>query len=528
MLDLEKNNNPIWKNILTPQFPSLTHNVHTTACVIGGGISGMTTAYLLRKAGMKVTVLENSHIGGGETLRTSAHLSYALDEPYQNLIETFGVLGAIRAAESHKAAIDFIEKTILRESIECDFSRVSGYLFQNHNNNDNSDFLQKELQAAHRARLFEVTFKPEVLISPYYSSPALHYPNQAQFHPIQYLLGLTHAFTEAGGTIYNNTHATHIHGQNPATIETSDGAKVFADFVVVATNVPFDTKLSIHTKQAAYRSYVVGALIPSNTIEKALFWDTEDPYHYIRLQPQYYKDSDLLIIGGEDHKSGQGSPEDKFFELEAWSREIFPEISKFEFHWSGQIIEPSDGLAYIGHHPGQSKSIFVITGDSGNGLTHGTIGGMLVSDLILDNDNRWKDLYDPNRFSIGGLKDYFLENVNSAIQYSDWITAGDVKSIEDIKYGSGAVIRDGIVKLAVYRDNNGEVFECSASCPHLGGIVRWNETEKTWDCPCHGSRFDCYGKVLNGPSPVGLAQVNKTKSKVLQNTQGPQPLSHNL
>ena len=270
--------------------------------------------------------------------------------------------------------------------------------------------------------------------------------------------------------------------------------------MVCATNTPIIDWLVIHSKQAAYRTFAIGARVPPDTVPAALYWDTANPYHYVRLQ------GDVLIVGGEDHKTGQQDDAyDRFAYLDAWTRERFP-IGEVEYHWSGQVMEPVDGLGFIGRNPGDKRNILVATGDSGHGMTHGTIAGILLTDLIHDRPNPWEMLYDPSRKSLRSAAHYVKENVNVAKQYLDYVSPGEVSSVEEIRPGHGAVVRQGLTKLAVYRDEDGALHPLSAVCPHLGCIVHWNTLEGTWDCPCHGSRFGTDGRVLNGPAAAGLAR----------------------
>jgi Rieske Fe-S protein len=285
-------------------------------------------------------------------------------------------------------------------------------------------------------------------------------------------------------------------------VNTSSGPVVSAHAVVVATNTPVNDWVTIHTKQAAYRTYVIGLDVPTGSVPKALYWDTPDPYHYVRLQE--LPGHDVLIVGGEDHKTGQADDaEARFQRLEEWTRERFPLAGAVEFQWSGQVMEPIDGLAFIGRNPG-NKNIYVVTGDSGNGMTHGTIAGVLLTDLVLGRDIAWEKLYDPARVSLKAAGEFAKENLNVAAQFADYATSGDVDQARDIAPGMGALLREGLTKIAVYKDAAGKLHKCSAVCPHLGCIVDWNDVEKTWDCPCHGSRFDPFGQVLNGPANQGL------------------------
>jgi len=330
----------------------------------------------------------------------------------------------------------------------------------------------------------------------------LRFPRQAQFHPLKYLDAVSKAIEKKGGRIFNNTHAKEFKSAAPSHVKTSKGSVVSCEAIVVATNTPVNDWVAIHTKQAAYRTYVIGLKVPKGSVTKALYWDTPDPYHYVRLQNE--AKHEVLIVGGEDHKTGQADDTDERFDrLEAWTRERFPVAREIEFRWSGQVMEPVDSLAFIGRNPGD-RSIYVITGDSGNGMTHGTIAGILLTDLIMGRENEWESLYDPSRISLRATPKFAKENLNVVAQFGDYVTAGDVDKAREIARGTGALIRHGLKKVAAYRDSHGVLHEHSAVCPHLGCIVDWNSTEHTWDCPCHGSRFNPSGKVINGPAIGGL------------------------
>jgi Rieske Fe-S protein len=291
---------------------------------------------------------------------------------------------------------------------------------------------------------------------------------------------------------------------------------VTCNYVVVATNSPINNWVTIHTKQEPYRTYVIGALIPKQLLPPILLWDTSDPYHYVRTLSLSDR-HDVLIIGGEDHRTGQAHDTDARFDcLEEWARQRFPQIEHTEFRWSGQVMEPVDGLGFIGRNPG-SDNVFIATGDSGHGMTHGTIAGILIRDLIDGSDNPWRKLYDPARKTLKAAGEFARFNLNVAKQYLGYMTAGESRTPESIPHGTGAVIRRGVEKVAVYCDENGVKHEFSAVCPHLGCIVDWNETEKTWDCPCHGSRFSCDGKVINGPANTDLGPTEDDEPPVIMN-----------
>jgi nitrite reductase/ring-hydroxylating ferredoxin subunit len=267
---------------------------------------------------------------------------------------------------------------------------------------------------------------------------------------------------------------------------------------VVTTNSPINDVFAMHSKQAAYRSYVLGVAIEPGSVPSALYWDTEDPYHYVRLAEH----GKLLIVGGEDHKVGQSqAPEQSWERLEQWTRDRFAGLGETRYRWSGQIWEPADGLAFIGRNPGRADNIYLCTGDSGNGITHGALAGLLLSDLILGQENPWSEVYDPSRkiTQPRAAREFVKENFNVALRYGEWLLPG-AKAAEKIEPGHGAVVRKGVRRVAVYVDELNARHECSAVCPHLGCLVSWNRAERSWDCPCHGSRFDPYGRVLTGPA----------------------------
>jgi len=488
-----------------PSFTPLEQNMHVDVCIVGAGISGLTTAYVLARAGKRVAVLDDGPVAGGMTQMTTAHITNQLDDRYFELEKLHGREGARLAADSHTAAIDRIETIVRQENIDCDFARVDGYLFLAEG--DRRETLEHELDAAHRAGLRAVELLERAPFRSFDTGPCLRFPAQGQFHPLKYLSALAEAIHRTGSRIFTGTHADQIEGGVPALVHAGKHV-VTADAVVVATNVPVNDRVAIHTKQAPYMTYVVAARVPPGSVPTVLSWDTGDPYHYLRL---YH---DLLIVGGEDHKTGQASdtPE-RYARLEAWARARFPEMGQVELAWGGQVMETQDFLAFIGRNPMDHENVYVATGDSGMGITHGTIAGMLLSDLILGRTNPWEALYDPSRVTLRAAGDFARENSNVALQYTDWLTGGDVASADDVRPGSGAIVRRGLEKIAVYRDEQGQVHQCLAKCPHLGCVVHWNPAEITWDCPCHGSRFDRYGKVISGPANRDLATAERSREQ---------------
>ena len=503
-----------WLNSVKPlEFKTLNQELQTEILVIGGGMAGLTTAYCLLSEGKKVVLVEDGLIGSGESGRTTAHITYALDDRYYEIEKAFGEDGSRTAAQSHNAALNWIEQTINKENSDCHFERVDGYLFLHPS--DKEENLLKEYEATKRTGV-EVEWIERVDRLAGYTGPAIRFPRQGQFHAMLYMQMLASAIVKLGGDIYTRTRAEKITKKGA----TCNGHFVSANNIVVATNTPVNDLVTMHTKQYPYRTYAIAAKVPKGHVPHTLWWDTGDmnskwvscPYHYIRFE-RYDLEYDLLISGGEDHKTGQadeeGIPEeDRYENLERWTRKYFPQIGEVVHRWSGQVLEPVDYMGFIGKNPGDDN-IYIITGDSGNGMTHTTIGGLLVTDLIMGRDNPWASLYSPKRIPLKTPGTFLSEALNMAKQYGEWITAGDIDNARQLANGEGAIMGKGLRKLALYRDEKSELHTFSAVCPHLHCIVHWNADEKTFDCPCHGSRFTCMGEVINGPATKGLNRIVK-------------------
>jgi glycine/D-amino acid oxidase-like deaminating enzyme/nitrite reductase/ring-hydroxylating ferredoxin subunit len=482
-----------------PHFPALEADREAEVCVIGAGIAGLTTAYLLARGGRDVAVVDLGRIGGQETPRTTAHLTNAIDDRIGEMERLHGESGARLAVESHGAAIDRIEAIVREESIDCDFERLDGYLFAGAG--DGPDALDDELEAARRMGLAGVERLDRAPIDAYDTGPCLRFPRQGTFHPLQYLAALCGAIRRDGGRLFGDTRVVEVESGDSLRVRTAAGREIRARSVVVATNAPIHERFAIHTKQAPYRTYVIALEVPPGAIRPALYWDTGFPYHYVRLGRD--ATAEYLVVGGEDHRTGRADDgAERHAALESWTRERFPEAGRVAYRWSGQVMEPVDGVAFIGRMG--DEGVYLVSGDSGQGITHGTIAGMLLSDLIEGRPNPWAELYDPSRVTPAATPEYLKENLITSAGFAAWVTPGDATELAP---GSGAVHRRGLAKVAVYRDDRGELHERSAACTHLGCVVAWNTAESTWDCPCHGSRFDAYGRVTHGPAVGDLAPL---------------------
>jgi glycine/D-amino acid oxidase-like deaminating enzyme/nitrite reductase/ring-hydroxylating ferredoxin subunit len=505
-------NQTAWTSTCPPiKYKKLTRDLVCDVVVVGGGIAGVTTAYCLSKSGKKVVLVDDGFIGSGETGRTTAHLVSALDDRYYDLERIFGKEDTKIIAGSHMAAIDFVEQTVAREKILCQFKRVNGYLFLHPS--DKIESLNEELRAAKEAGI-NIRFLSKIPGMKNIEGGCLEFSNQAQFHPLLYLKGLAEAAEKYGTQFYTETHAREIDSKG---IKTGDGFIVKAENVVVCTNTPVNNRVAIHLKQFPYRTYVIGALIKKDSLPEALWWDTGDmqlnenipPYHYIRTEP-FNEMFDLLIVGGEDHQTGLADAdvipeENRYSIIETWARRYFP-IEEIVYRWSGQVMEPMDGIAFIGRNPMDKDNVFIATGDSGNGMTHGTIAGMLIDDLINGRDNDWERIYNPSRFKIFKSGNIFFSEMIGGIRkyYETNPKHPDAVAISSIKPGDGKIIELEGKKYGCYCDQDETLHLVDAKCTHLGCIVRWNNDEKSWDCPCHGSRFTYEGEILNGPAIKSL------------------------
>ncbi|WP_437830321.1 FAD-dependent oxidoreductase [Sorangium sp. So ce1153] len=512
MTDRAYDKDTAWTHAALPPIAPLATEHRTTVCVVGAGIAGLTTAYMLAKEGRGVIVLDDGVIGGGESGFTTAHIVNALDRRWTELAKLHSQERLRLAAASHTAAIDTIERIVQEEGIDCDFRRVPGYLFAAPGHP--SSTIEDEIKAAHQAGLELVHGVERAPLEGLNTGIAAKFPDQGQFHILRYLAGLARAVERHGGKIYTRAHVVDVDERaepEHVVVKTDRGVNIIANEVVLATNSPFLPWISVHLKQAGYRTYVIALRVPRGSIPAGLYWDTEDPFHYVRLSNVDGADGpdELLIVGGEDHKTGQADDADqRHARLEAWARERFPQAGQVVHRWSGEVMETADGLAFIGRLKKESR-ILLVTGDCGNGMTHGTIAGLLVNDLVHGRENAWAELYDPSRvnLTLHSASEYLKENLNTAAQYTDWLTGGDLDDVEKLPPGMGAIVRRGLTKLAVYRDPQGHVHERSAVCTHLGCIVAWNPAERTWDCPCHGSRFECTGRVIRGPATSDLKPV---------------------
>lgn len=498
---------PLWiDDASLPRFARLDRDERVDVLIIGGGITGLTAAYLLTLEGRSVAVIDRQRCAEIDTGHTSAHLTMVVDRRLTELVKDFGRGHAQAVWDAGLAAIAQIDNAVREEEIDCDFEWVPGYLHAPIEPSSAADAKSFEDEAKTATELgFDATFLGE---TPLAGGPGVRYENQARFHPRKYLAGLVRAITARGGQIYEHTTAEEF-SDDPLRVKTNGGTITCKD-VVLATHAPLVGVRNLagatlfQTKLALYTSYVVAGLVPRGQVPDALFWDTADPYHYLRIEPK--RDGDLVIFGGEDHKTGQVEDTRACYErLESRLSSLVPGV-EITHRWSGQVIETHDGLPYIGQ---TAPHQFTGTGFSGNGMTFGTISAMMAADAILGRENPWTGLFDVDRKNVrAGLWDYIKENTDYPYYLiRDRFAGAEGKSLRAVKRGEGKILDLDGQRVAAFRKPDGATVVRSATCTHMGCVVDWNTAERTWDCPCHGSRFKPTGEVIAGPAESPLAEI---------------------
>jgi glycine/D-amino acid oxidase-like deaminating enzyme/nitrite reductase/ring-hydroxylating ferredoxin subunit len=497
--------NSYWRDTAKgPAFSKLQKDLRVEVLVVGGGITGLTAAYLLSKAGRTVALVERGRIGQSETGHTTAHLTFATDTRLRELVKTFGREHAQAVWDAGASAMAQIRTNVRELNIDCELRETPGFLVAAPDAApEESGHLREESALAHELG-FDASF---VQNAPLWRRPALSLANQLKFHPMKYLHGLAKGSTAQGAQIFEESEVAEFQDE-PRRVKVN-GHHISYDLVVLAAHVPLQGNTNtlsaalFQTKLAGYSTYAVEARLTSDVYPEAMLWDTADPYLYLRIDRR--ADYDVAILGGEDHKTGQVTNTEACYQrLQEKLRRTLSEAT-LERRWSGQVIESADGLPYIGE---VGNGQFLATGFAGNGMTFGTLSAMMALDLVAGVKNPWRDLFAVERKTLSAAWDYLRENSDYPYYMAKSRLHGTPKGdLDSLGKGEGRILRLDGKKVAAFRDGDGHTHALSAVCPHLGCVVAWNEADRTWDCPCHGSRFQATGEVMCGPAEKALEPV---------------------
>ena len=485
---------PIWlRGVRRPIYPALERTLHVDVAIAGAGITGLTAAILLANEGQRVAVLEADRVGSGTTGASSAHVTEVPDHGYRRLLLQAGEESARVLVERSRAGLEFIDMLVKAEQIECDFARVPAYLVGE--TSDDRDGLEEECRAAGQLGL-RADLTSNVPL-PWRVHGAVVFPDQAALQPVRYLSGLAKLAIRCGATV---CEATPVRGftelGDRVHIDTPNGG-VRARSLILATHTPIGFNL-VQTEVAPYRSYILAVRL-ERPLAPALFWDTSDPYFYLRHYDS--AGTPIAIVGGADHKTGHESDAASRFALvEEYARARFGRLT-IEQQWSAQFYEPADGLPYIGRAP-RAEQIYLATGFSGVGLVQGTMAAMELAAAL--RGEAATAAFAATRLAIGGVRRLLSENVDVA---AHWIgdRLGGGGSADDVPAGKGRIVQVNGKRRAVFRADDGALHVLSPVCTHMGCIVHWNGAERSWDCPCHGARYAPTGEVLEGPALSPLA-----------------------
>lgn len=469
--------------------------------IVGGGITGLSTALELQKSGKQCLLIEACTIGFGTTGGTTAHLNTFIDTTYDQVEKDFGEKNAQLVFRATSGSIAAVKKNIDEYNIDCGFSYRDGYVFSQ--NEKQSQDLDKIVNAARKAGM-EIDYTNEIPL-PIPFEKSVKFTGQAQFHPTKYLYGIAEAYEEAGGYLVQYCRLENYDSNNLVEAKTNLGV-IRARKIILATHIPPGINL-LHFRCAPYRSYALALKLADNLYPDSLVYDMQDPYHYYRTQE--VNGERYLVAGGEDHKTGHNENTDFCFsKLDSYFSKFF-DIDAVSFKWSSEYFEPADGLPYIGHLPGYTENVYVATGFGGNGMTWSHVAARLLTDIIITGKSEYKELFDPNRIKpVAGFGNFVKENADVIKEFiGKRLSKEKIESLTEIAKDEGKVVKYEGESIALYRDERGTLHAVNPVCTHAKCIVQWNTSEKSWDCPCHGARYTADGKVLTGPASKDLEVV---------------------
>lgn len=491
----------LWQDSVGPfQIKNQPLSDRYDVAIVGGGITGITTGLLLQKAGRNCIIFESYNLCFGTTGGTTAHLNTLLDNPYTTIIKNFGKENAQLVAQSVKEAIGLVKSNIAEYNIDCAFEDASAYLYAQ------TDKQVKELQGIHDAcREVGVKAVYKELPLAIDNKKSMQVEGQGKFHPVKYVHALAKAFEDAGGVILQQCRVEDVE-ENDIIKITTEKRSFEAGSLIYATHIPPGINL-LHLRCAPYRSYAMAVTLKNNNYPGDLYYDMYDPYHYIRSQQ--IGDKTYLIVGAEDHKTGHVENTDEcFLQLEAYARAHF-DVNEVVNKWSSQYFEPADALPYIGHLPGHKGNILVASGYGGNGIIYSHVAAATLKSIVLNEDNPYIQLYDPNRVKpVAGFVSFISHNADVVRQFvGKWFTHENLKELAAIASEEGKVVKYEGHTVALYKDKNGNLHAINPTCTHMKCSVAFNSAEQTWDCPCHGARYNIDGIVVTGPANAHLEKI---------------------
>ncbi|HEX2630022.1 MAG TPA: FAD-dependent oxidoreductase [Chitinophagaceae bacterium] len=487
------------RNYKTKNLPD--HEKIYDVIIVGGGITGITTALLLQEAGKQCLVIEAQHLCFGTTGGTTAHINTLLDTPYTTISKNFSKEAAQKVASAAREAINLIHSNVRNRNINCGYHEADAYLFAQDDKQDAE--LVKIFDAARDAGL-EV-YHANAIPIPIECTSAIQARAQARFNPIPYVYALAEAFEQAGGVIVQQCRVIGVEENEKIETETTQG-NFYGRALVYATHIPPGVNL-VHLRCIPFRSYAMAVTLKDNEYPSDLVYDMYDPYHYYRTQE--VNGETYLIVGGEDHKTAHDNNEShRFLALEAHIRHHF-HVKEVAYQWSSQYFEPADGLPYIGHLPGHTGNIFVATGFGGNGMTYSHVAALLLKHMLLNEDSPYISLFDPNRLKpVAGFVNFIKHNADVIKQFAGKFFSGEtIEELVELAPGEGKIVKLEGHKVGLYKDPSGHLHAINPICTHLKCEVKWNNAELTWDCPCHGARYSCDGKLLTGPADHDLEPI---------------------
>lgn len=487
------------RNYQTKNLPD--HETIYDTIIVGGGITGVTTALLLQEAGKQCLLIEANHLCFGTTGGTTAHINTLLDTPYTTISRNFGKEGAKHVADATREALNLIRSNVRERNIHCGYHEADAYLFAQDEKQDQE--LVKILEASRDAGL--LVYHANDIPIPIECTSAIQATAQAKFNPVPYVYGLAEAFENAGGVILQECRVTGVEENENVKVETTQGI-FYSHALIYATHIPPGVNL-VHLRCIPFRSYAMAVTLKDDSYPAHLVYDMYDPYHYYRTQE--VDGEQYLIVGGEDHKTAHDPNESHhFLALEAHIRHHF-QVKEIAYQWSSQYFEPADGLPYIGHLPGHTGNIYIATGFGGNGMPYSHVAALLLKRMLLNEDSPYISLFDPNRLKpVAGFTNFIKHNADVVKQFAGkWFSGEKLDELVELAPGEGKIVKFEGHKVALYKDPAGQLHAVNPVCTHLKCEVKWNSAELSWDCPCHGARYSCDGKLLTGPADHDLEPI---------------------